>query len=162
MTDSSRRRVPLSHHVSLGFSSSFNGYLPQHILVQDMVAPAPLGCSPAGLLPEGRLSFSNPPEGPSFPCHAPLRATLPAGLNRSSGTLPGPATSLVPCWKHGWIEHLLLHVGSLQTAATAQLPSSQPVGSPSRKGALPLIAKSVVQCVHTTSGCRAKAQGQGL
>lgn len=121
-------------HVSLGFLSSFNGYLPQHILVQDMVAPAPLGCSPASLLPERRLSFCNPPEGPSFPCHAPSRATLPAGLSRSSGALPGPATSSVPCWRHGWMEHLLLHVGNLQAVATAQLSSSWPVGSPGRKG----------------------------
>lgn len=79
-TDSSGRRVPLSHHVSLGFPSSFNEYLPQHILVQDMVAPAPLGCSPAGLLRKGTLSFSAPPEGPSFPCHAPSRATSTSRL----------------------------------------------------------------------------------
>lgn len=78
-TDSSGRRVPLSRHVSPGLSSSFNEYLPQHILVQDMVAPAPLGCSPTGLLREGTLSFS-PPEGPSFPCHAPSRVTSTSRL----------------------------------------------------------------------------------
>lgn len=134
MTDSSGKKVPLSYHISLGFSSSFNGYLPQHILVQDMMTPAPLGCSPTGLLPDGRLCFSYSPEGPSFPCHAPSRAILPAGLSKSLGTLSGLVTSSVPCWRHGWMDHLLLHVRTLQAAVTAQLPRSQPVGSPGRKG----------------------------
>lgn len=142
------------NHISFGFSSSFNGYLPQHIRVQDMVAPAPLGCSPASLLPDGRLSFSNPPEGPSFPCHAPSRATLPAGLSRSSGTLPGPATSSVPCWRYGWVEHFLLHVGNLQAVATAQLSSSWPVGSPGRKGERGQVCCAM--CPH-----HIRPQGQG-
>lgn len=88
MTDISGRRVPLSHQVWALFLIRLEDLL-QGPLGQDVVGSAPLGS-----LQEGRQSFSVHPVGqPSFPHHSPSRPPLPAGLSRSLGILPGPATS---------------------------------------------------------------------
>lgn len=72
----------------LGFiPSSASGFTP---------GPSGIGCGGSctpGMLQEGRQSFSISLVGqPSFPTTLPQDPPLPAGLSRSLGTLPGPAT----------------------------------------------------------------------
>lgn len=155
INDSSGRRVSLSQSCLtwLFFLIQPIEYLPQHIPVQEMVAPAPLGCSPASLLPEGRLSFSSPLEGSSFPLPCSLKSHSTSRLESVLGD-PSWSCHLLSALPGTWVGGASSPPGCCNSSAFQQLASGQ---SREERGEGPRILCNV-STPHQAAGPRLKGE----
>lgn len=133
MSDISGRRVPLSHQVSPGVCSWFSWRIhPRVPLGQEVEGSHSPWVHPHWLAAGREAELPRAPRGAA---QLPPPHSLKSLLHHQAWLGPwGPflvlPPLLVPCQRHGCMEHLLLPVRNPQAAAMTRPPSSQPPGSP--------------------------------